>query len=200
MLTDALRRGMAGGTLPSDEQLEAFVAGFRPRSFEARETVVRAGTSPTWFGFVRTGLLRMYYLRPNGRSFTKSFILAGQFFGASDTLLGGAPTRLWIEALERTEVLQAPYTTVTEHYPRHPAWERIGRRFAEGLYMRKLEREASLLMDTAAERYDAFLRDHGAIENRIPDYHIASYLGITPETLSRLKKSRRGPSAAAAAP
>lgn len=180
------------GNPPPADQVARFVASFRRREIAARTVVVQAGTSPEEFGVVGHGLLRLFYIRRDGREFNKSFLTTGDLFGALDTLIGGQPTRMWIETLEATSLLVARYRVLTDMYDRHPGWERLGRRIAESLTIKKFAREASLLMDSAAQRYQAFLDEHGAIENRIADYHIASYLGISAEALSRLKKARLG--------
>jgi CRP-like cAMP-binding protein len=145
---------------------------------------------PREFGVVGDGLLRLFYLRDDGRELNKSFLASGDFVGAVDALLSGQPTRMWLETIEHSVIWFAEYHVLTDLYACHAGWERLGRRFAEMLYLKKIAREAAFLMDSAAERYHAFLRDYPEIESRIPDYHIAGYLGITAESLSRLKKAR----------
>ena len=177
------------GELPASG--EDFLALFRPTTLDKNEPWVRAGSSPKTIAFVREGLLRMFYTRDDGREVNKSFITEDGLCGALESLLDGAPTRLAIEALEPTRLLVADYARVTSFYAIDPYWERLGRIFAERLYVKKVRKEAQLLMDTAASRYERFLSEHPAVEARVPDYHIASYLGITPESLSRIKRSRR---------
>lgn len=190
MLSADALAGWFDGNAPPREQIDAFVAGFAPREVAAKTVLAREGSCSSEFGVIAKGLLRLFYIRRDGREFNKSFLSAGDFFGALDSLILGQPTRMWIETLEPSTLMVASYQTLTAMYARHPGWERLGRRFAEALYMKKITREASFLMDTAAERYQLFLREHAAIENRIPDYHIAAYLGISAEALSRLKKAR----------
>jgi CRP-like cAMP-binding protein len=75
----------------------------------------------------------------------------------------------------------------------HPTLERAARRVTEALYVRKAEREHAMLALTAAERYAQWLSEHGAIDRRISRRHLASYLGMTPEHLSRLRARRIRP-------
>lgn len=134
----------------------------------------------------------MYYERGDGRDFNKGFISEGGFCGAIEALITEAPTRLNIEALEPSRLLVFPHRHLRSLYDRDPYWERVGRCFAERLLVKKVRKEAALLMDSASERYEAFLADNPSLENRIADYHVASYLGVAPETLSRLKRARTG--------
>jgi CRP/FNR family transcriptional regulator, anaerobic regulatory protein len=187
---DLLRTWFEPGAEPPAAELAELGAAFESRDVPAKVAIVRAGDSPADLGVIARGLVRLFYVDRDGREFNKAFLAAGDVVGAFDTLLLGTPTRIWAETLEDSAIWFAPYRALTTMYARGAAWERIGRRFAEALYVKKIAREASLLMDTAAQRYDAFLRQHAAIENRIPDYHIASFLGLSAETLSRLKKTR----------
>ena len=95
-------------------------------------------------------------------------------------------------------MLEFDYGLVRAFYDRSAYWQRFGRLNAERLYVKKARREAALLMDPPLARYEAFLREYGADAERIRGYHVASYLGITPEALSRLRKSRRRPTQRAA--
>jgi hypothetical protein len=70
-------------------------------------------------------------------------------------------------------------------------WQTWARRVAQGLYIRKEQREITFLRDSALERYQRFLREFPDVVERVPQHYVASYLGITPEALSRLKRSRK---------
>lgn len=178
------------GPLPEADwqELERYL---RPRRLERGAHFVRTGEQPTSVAFIAEGLLRLYYGRDDGREFNKSFLAAPDFVSAHEALLTGEPSRLAIQALEPTRLVVIDYAVFMSFCERDIAWERMARHFVERLYIKKARKEAALLMDSAVERYRTFLVEYGHIEARIPDYHIASYLGITPEALSRLKPALR---------
>lgn len=179
------------GPLPAADWQE-LERHLRHRRLERGAHLVRAGERPTTVAFVAEGLLRLYYGRDDGREFNKSFVAAPDFASAHEALLTGEPSRLAIQALEPSRLVVLDYDVLTSFYERDMAWQRMARLFVERLYVKKARKEAALLMDSAAERYRTFLAEYGPLEARIPDYHIASYLGITPEALSRLKPTVRG--------
>lgn len=189
---DAMRSFLSqSGTLPEDHWQE-LARHLRHRCLERGAHLVRAGERPTTVAFVAEGLLRLYYGRADGREFNKSFVAAPDFASAHEALLTGEASRLAIQALEPTRLVVLDYAVLTSFYERDIVWQRMARLFVEGLYVKKARKEAALLMDSAAERYRTFTTECGHLEGRIADYHIASYLGITPEALSRLKPTVRG--------
>jgi CRP-like cAMP-binding protein len=186
----ALRRVVgSAGTIPEAQWLD-FAAQFRLQHVEKNSHWLRAGEQATNLGFVVRGLFRLYYAREDGKQFNKSFVAEYEFLAGIHSLLERRSSRLSIEALTDSEILTVPYEAIQEFYERDMFWQRLGRLMAEHLVVKKLEREAALLMDSAAVRYESFLRDYSHIEGRIPDHHVARYLGITPEALSRLKRAR----------
>jgi CRP/FNR family transcriptional regulator, anaerobic regulatory protein len=178
-----------GPGLPQDQWRE-FSGLFRSRKVDRKAHFLHVGDRASTLGFVVSGLFRLYYTRSDGREFNKSFVAEGHFIAALESLLSGEASRVAFEALEDAELLVAPYEQVAAFYERDMFWQRFGRLHAERLLLRKVRREESLLLDPAPVRYEDFLREHGAIEGRVPAYHVASYLGITPEALSRIKAKR----------
>jgi CRP-like cAMP-binding protein len=170
-----------------DAQWSEFATLFRPAEHEKGATVVRQGAPMQKLFFVARGLLRFYYIGADGKAWNKSFVQEGSFAGAMTSYVLGLPAPYAIEALEPTLLLAAPWVEVEALYDRHPAVERVGRRFAEWLLVRKELRERAFLELDAAGRYEAFLRDEPALAQRIPNYHVASYLGVTDVTLSRIR-------------
>ena len=124
-------------------------------------------------------------------NFNKAFAKESDFAGSISGIVSGAPSRFYIQALEDTDVLVLPTALIKEGYDRHPSWERLGRRLAERIALQKELREAAFLLDSAETRYHQFLQEFPDISNRIPQYHIASYLGITEVSLSRIRKKNQ---------
>lgn len=170
-----------------EAQWSELAALFRPADYVRAEHLVLAGAPMQDLFFVAGGLLRLYYTDADGQSWNKSFVQEGTFAGAFSSYVLGLPAPYAIEALEPTRVLAAHWSDVEALYDRHPAFERLGRRFAEWLLVRKELRERAFLEFDAAARYEAFLRDEPGLAERIPNYHIASYLGVTEVTLSRIR-------------
>ena len=186
-----LRESIGGGNPgPPPDQWAEWAGHFRLRALDTGEFFLRGGESTQTVAFVAHGLLRMFYLRGDGKEFNKSFIRRGHFVGALDALIMGEKSRISIQCLEPSALLEIEYSILVSFYERDMFWQRLGRKLAERLYIKKARREAAFLMEPALNRYESFLVTHADLEGRLTDYHIASYLGITPEALSRLKKAR----------
>ncbi len=175
---------------PPEVLWEEFRGFMRLRTMKKGEAFAREGEHTHSVAFVASGLFRMFYRRPDGRELNKSFVAENDFVGSFEALLSGDVNRLAIECMAPATVLEFTFAKARALHDRHHYWQRFGRLLAERLYVKKARREAALLMDTALERYEVFLQEHPELAERVPDYHIASYLGITPEALSRLKKAR----------
>jgi len=96
-------------------------------------------------------------------------------------------SKLYIQALEDTELLVIDYKIYRKLLDSHVCWQEAAKKLAELIFILKEKREAGLLLHDARERYLQFLGDYPNLENRISQYHIASYLGIAPESLSRIR-------------
>lgn len=163
---------------------------FRPACLAKGQYFIQAGEVPTTFGFLVSGLCRLYYLDTSGTEWTKSFCLANTVIAAYSALLLGEPSRLFIEALEDSTLLVADYAMYQTLTRDHPCWQILSGKFAEGLFIKKEQRESELLLDDAPTRYAKFLTEYPGLESRVKQYHIASYLGITPVSLSRIRAQR----------
>ena len=137
---------------------------------------------------VLEGVLREYFVDAEGREHTRGFADERTLAGSLEDLLGGAPARMSLQALEDVRVAQVPWAHFQELTRVDPAWDHIARALAEHAYRRKAERERELLTLDAGARYARFRGTRGALLERVPLRHVASYLGITPEHLSRLRR------------
>ncbi len=104
------------------------------------------------------------------------------------------PSEIWIEAVEPCEVLVWERSDVVPLFEEHHQWLLFAKKMAERLFYRKEQKEIELLKCSAEERYRHFITDFPGLSQRVPQYHVASYLGITPESLSRIRsKLARSP-------
>jgi CRP-like cAMP-binding protein len=171
-----------------DDQWSRFSAIFRPRSVPAGNHILHVGDKKQSIYFISSGLIRLYYLSPDGKESNKAFGTEGMLGGPLVAAILGLPSHYGIEALEDTELLVAPVEDFTALYDEDPAFDRIGRRILEQSLVRKELRERSFLQQSATERYLEFVEKRPDLVQRIAQYHIASYLGITEVSLSRLKR------------
>lgn len=159
----------------------------REKTLKADEFFLRAGEVPRYIGYVASGLLRLYYIDAEGKDVTKHFCLEGTLAISYSAFLQRQESRLFIQTLEDTKLYLFDYQTYRDLLKGHPCWQIVAKKLAELLFIIKEKREAELLMQNAQERYRRFLEDFPGMEKRINQYHIASYLNITPESLSRIR-------------
>ena len=174
-----------------ESEWEYVVPYFSERTFQKNDFIVRAGELSNDFYFIIKGLVRYFYLTVSGKEFNKHFAMENRLAGSFQSLVLNKPCGFFIQALERTETLVLPNKLLTESFDRHVCWERIGRINAERLAIMKELREKEFLLDSLEIRYRRFLEEYPGLLNRIPQYHIASYLGVTDVALSRIKKKSK---------
>ena len=172
--------------------LERLLGCMRRRTVEAGQHVLRAGERATEVHLVLDGLLREYYLLDDGTERTKSFVIEGQFAGSLPDLLSGRVARAHIVAGGTTTLLVGDFDELTARASEHPSTRGFVAEVLRRLLITKADREYELLALDAEGRYEAFSRRFPDLEGRIPARHIASYIGITPVHLSRVRRSRRG--------
>ena len=161
---------------------------FRERTIAAREAVARPGSTRHEVLFVARGLLRFYYPGGDGRESNKAFVGEGEFAGALASARLGVGLLYGIEALEETTLLAADYQDFAVLLDRQPALERLGRRLAETILARKERRTRAFLLQSATERYVDLRETRPDLLQRVPQYHLASYLGVTDVHLSRIRR------------
>ena len=172
--------------LPDDEVAQV-ASLFQSHTLKRGDFFVRAGDAPRTIGFIVSGILRLYYVDDEGSEYTKSFCVENDFVAAYSALLLAQPSRLFIQALEDSRLLIADYSVYRLLCEGHPCWQVVNCKIAEGLFIKKEKRESTLLLDDAKTRYLNFLKEYPGLETRLKQHHIASYLGITPVTLSRIR-------------
>ena len=162
---------------------------FEARALDAREPFALPGGAGHDVLFVHRGLLRFYYPSDGGKEANKAFVAEGESAGALGAAALGVPPLYGVEALEPSTVLVAACDALAELMDRDRALDRFGRRLAETILARKERRTRSFMQQSAAERYADLVRSRPDLVQRVPQYEIASYLGVTDVHLSRVRRA-----------
>lgn len=165
----------------------AMAAVLRRRELGRGNFFCRAGTVCTEMAFVEKGLLRLFYPLPEGQEKTMLFFRAGSLAGDYFSFLTETPSLRPVEALEPCVLWSVGRSDLMALYQR-PAWAQVGRHLAEQAYLYAAHRANRLLHDSPDTRYQTLLAEDPDLLQRVPQYLIASYLDLTPETLSRVKR------------
>lgn len=146
------------------------------------------GEIPDKIGFIVKGLFRIFYLTESGNDITLVFRDENKFLAAYSAYLEGVKSKYSFQALEDSLLLYISLDDYIELALDHICWQIIMQKYSQLLFVEKEKRETELLCDDAQTRYNHFINNSTSLANRISQYHIASYLGIKPETLSRIRK------------
>ena len=138
------------------------------------------------------GIIRVFYCSAAGTEYNKHFFEAPSFFGAYALLITGAPNHIQQQTLTTCTGWLARFSDLQALMLQGPELERLARRWTELLYVEKEQREVEIVLLDAEQRYLLFQQRHGALEQLVPQYHIASYLGVTPTQLSRIRRHLAG--------
>lgn len=176
--------------IPREEQ-DKLLKRLHSITVKKNEYFLRVGDIPQRIGFNMSGLMRLFYIDSNGTEFIKHFCMENTLAISFSAFLLREESKFYIQAIEDTTLLTINYETYREILDSHLCWQIVSRKLAELLYIIKEKREYELLMNSAQERYLQFLEDYPNLEHRLNNYHIASYLGITPESLSRIRTNLR---------
>lgn len=161
---------------------------FTPRHYHRKDTLLNSGEVWRNVFFIVEGALRLFYSTTDGREFNKGFYFERQFAWPIAPFARHEPSRFTIAALEDTDLLVADFQGFMRWLQQIDRWQGFALAHAESLAEEKVLREEEFLLDSAEQRYINFTTEFADQLGRIPDYHIASYLGITNVSLSRIKK------------
>jgi CRP-like cAMP-binding protein len=151
------------------------------------EFFIMAGEISEYMGLNVSGLFRYFYVDRNGRDLTKGFSNPGKFLVSYSAIVQRRPSAFSIEALRDGKILQFPFRRFSQMMDQDIRWYPFAFRLLESVYIMKELREKAFLLDDASTRYMEFKKHFAGVEDQIKLYHVASYLGITPETLSRIR-------------
>ena len=173
----------------SDADLQKVLAAFRERRLDKKEFLLSEGETSHHMRFVTEGSLRSYFLNENGQDFITQFGIPGWWINDLYSYLTQKPASYFLQAITPATVLQIHRDQLTQLYDEVPMIERFYRKKFEKAYVALQERNLRGMSLTARDRYDQFRAQYRDIEQSVPQYMIASYLGITPEFLSSLRRN-----------
>jgi CRP-like cAMP-binding protein len=162
----------------------------RADDVRAQTLLMNAGDNPDLAGVVLSGVVSEYYLHDDGSEHVRGFALAGYTFGSLSDALMQLPSRVFVRAETAATVLLIEWSRVEALAATSIEWERLSHTIVRELYLRKAVREYELLALDAMGRYQSLLQRFPQIEQQLSGRVIASYLGITPVHLSRLRRRR----------
>ena len=139
--------------------------------------------------FINTGLARIYYFK-DGVDITESFAFENNIIARVESLFTGKPSRKAIQILEDSEIVAINSALLFKLYDKFPEIERLFRLIFESAYVGTVERIEGIQFHTAEERYNALIKEAPDVLKRVPLKYIASYLGITQVSLSRIRGTK----------
>jgi CRP-like cAMP-binding protein len=151
---------------------------------------LHAGERPARVGFMTEGWLRYFHTDAEGREYIRYFCSGNNFVSSQSALVKGEPSEFSIQAIEDSRLVVFEYRRWLALTESHPAWGIIHQAILDQALMAAERRERSLILEDAAARYGRFLEEYPGVEDHVRQYDIASYLGISPVTLSRIRGSR----------
>lgn len=139
--------------------------------------------------FIRKGLARIYYFK-DGMDITESFSFENEIIARIESLFTGKPSRKAIQVLEDSEIIAIDAVRLVKLYDAYPEIERLFRKIFEKAYVETVNRIESIQFYSAEERYKSLLDQTPDLLKRVPLKFIASYLGITQQSLSRIRAGK----------
>jgi len=187
---DLILQNISQHILLSYEEAEFFKSLLHPRKLRKRQYLLQAGDISLHENFVSKGLLRAYTVDKTDQERVAMFAMEGWWIGDMYSFLTNTPAALNIDALEDSEILSIEKRDLDMLYEKVPKFERLFRILLQNAFVANQQRILASISQTAEELYVNFVKKYPLLEQRIPQVQIASYLGITPETLSRIRRQR----------
>lgn len=159
------------------------------RKFAAKHFFLRRGDRQTHIGFVAEGLIRAFYIDKAGDEITVEFIAEGGFVTHYSTLESPQPSGFYFQCLEPATLILLPYDHLAEVVVRFPRLERFVRLLLEQEHAKLLRRLERQLFDDAETRYRKFMEESRMLMSRISVTDLCSYLGLSRQTLTRIRKN-----------
>ncbi|WP_166332867.1 Crp/Fnr family transcriptional regulator [Sphingobacterium chungjuense] len=172
----------------TDEEMASFTQLLECKTVAGKTILLRAGEICQFEGYIRKGCVRIYYLDEKGAEVILSFAAEDWWVSDIASFHEQKPSNFYIEAMEETEMLVLTPKTKEELLSILPKFERVFRMLVQRNLSTVQNRLINTISKTATERYLDFIKLYPTVPLRVPQYYIASYLGISPEFVSTIRK------------
>ncbi|MES1225469.1 MAG: Crp/Fnr family transcriptional regulator [Bacteroidota bacterium] len=185
---DLVLKNISKYILLTEEEKLIFTSSLKHKRLRKKQFLLEEGGICNHECFVNSGCLRMYHLDDKAQEHIIQFAVSDWWIGDQYSFLTGLPSVYFIDAMEESEVLLIEKKHLEDLYARVPKFERFFRIAFQNSYVSLQRRILAGLSQTAEEKYIDFINRYADIEQKVSQRQIASYLGITPESLSRVRK------------
>lgn len=184
---DQIRENFERITKLTDADWHFFSSKLKRKVYPKKTLLLKAGQTENYLSFIEKGIIRFYIEKPE-KDITFSFSFGNEFVSAYESFLTQKPAKCHVETLTETVLWQLTYADLQDIYAQTEVGNTIGRHASEALFIEKSKREISLLNNTAEERYLNLFTEQPQLIQLIPQKYLASFIGITPQALSRIRR------------
>jgi CRP-like cAMP-binding protein len=170
----------------SDKELEIVLQRFKAENFKKKTNLLSAGKTAKEVYFILSGCMRLFYEK-DGEDISAFFFTEGMFAGAYDSFISQKPSRHSIEVIEECQVLTISFKDLQDLFIEFPKMNEFVRKVLEERFVELHQLFTSYILDSPEERYLNLLTHRPDLLNRIPQHQIATFLGITPVSLTRIR-------------
>lgn len=171
----------------SEQEWQLFASKLIRREFPKKTLLLKLGQKENYLSFIETGVVR-FFIPKEENDLTFGFSFANAFVSAYDYFLTQTPSTYQLETLTNAILWRISYQDLQTIYKETLVGNMIGRFASEDLFLKKSKRELSLLNDTAEQRYLKLFTEQPHLIQQIPLKYLSSYIGITPQALSRIRR------------
>lgn len=173
----------------NDREISVLKDNVKTFSTDPETNVIKPLSIAGSFFFLQKGIVRSFYHK-DYKEINTEFFFENEFFTAFTSFLTQEKTRLCFQCIEQSDLISIPKSLLDTLLQQDAKWNILLNTILAKEYIKKCRRESSFLLLDASERYHYFLKQFPDADTRIPLFHIASYLGISPETLSRIRSKK----------
>lgn len=192
LMHSAIRHHILKYVQASEQEIKAFCSYLQPINVPKKSFLLQPNQHVSYEYFVIKGCLRAYYMDDKGNKHIVQFAVEDWWVGDFDAFYNEVPSNLYVQAIEESELLSISKENIEALFKQYPVFERYFRLLVTSAFISQQKRILSSLQKNTQERYIDFCNTYPNIEDRVPNYHIANYLGVSAESISRIRRVLKG--------